>query len=132
MVAHRVVALVTPPQSSFELGCAAAVFRDERYRFGVCTERPGAVRTLEGFDMIGATWRPDPSSGKALHYSNGKGDPDAEGATARPLVRTSDTIRGPRTRYSLSEAPKWCQNPRNRTLANRVAPLVCQTNASQH
>jgi hypothetical protein len=36
----------------------------------------------------GATWRPDPSggwsSGKALHYSNGKGDPDAEGVVVTP------------------------------------------------
>lgn len=52
MVAHRVVALVTAPQSSFELGCAAAVFRDESYRFAVCTEEPGAIATLEGFDMM--------------------------------------------------------------------------------
>ncbi|MEV5963275.1 helix-turn-helix domain-containing protein [Kribbella sp. NPDC051952] len=49
---HRVVALVTAPQASFELGCAATVFRDERYRFGVCTEQPGPIRTLEGFDMM--------------------------------------------------------------------------------
>jgi AraC family transcriptional activator FtrA len=52
MAIHRVVALVTAPQASFELGCAATVFRDERYRFSVCTERPGPVRTLEGFDML--------------------------------------------------------------------------------
>ncbi|WP_112238435.1 helix-turn-helix domain-containing protein [Kribbella monticola] len=52
MVVHRVVALVTAPQSSFELGCVAAVFRDERYSFSVCTEQPGAVATLEGFDMV--------------------------------------------------------------------------------
>ena len=49
---HRVVALVNPPQASFELGCAAAVFRNEPYRFSVCTERPGAIRTTEGFDMV--------------------------------------------------------------------------------
>ncbi|HEY3557077.1 MAG TPA: helix-turn-helix domain-containing protein [Kribbella sp.] len=48
---HRVVALVTAPQASFELGCAAAVFRDAPYRFSVCTEQPGNVRTTEGFDM---------------------------------------------------------------------------------
>ncbi|WP_020393330.1 helix-turn-helix domain-containing protein [Kribbella catacumbae] len=34
------------------MGCAAAVFRDERYRFGVCTEQPGPIRTTEGFDMV--------------------------------------------------------------------------------
>ncbi|MGZ0148522.1 helix-turn-helix domain-containing protein [Kribbella sp. WER1] len=49
---HRVVALVTAPQASFELGCAAVVFRDPPYRFGVCTEVPGNVRTTEGFDMV--------------------------------------------------------------------------------
>ncbi|MEU8225831.1 helix-turn-helix domain-containing protein [Kribbella sp. NPDC048915] len=49
---HRVVALVAAPQASFELGCAAAVFRDPPYRFGVCTEEPGNVRSTEGFDMV--------------------------------------------------------------------------------
>jgi AraC family transcriptional activator FtrA len=55
---HRVVALVRPPQSTFELGCAAQVFGVERaglatrYGFGVCTERPGAVGTLAGYDML--------------------------------------------------------------------------------
>jgi AraC family transcriptional regulator, transcriptional activator FtrA len=55
MSPHRVVALVTAPQASLELGCAAAVFRDERYRFSVCTDRPGAIRTTEGFDMLVAS-----------------------------------------------------------------------------
>jgi AraC family transcriptional activator FtrA len=49
---HRVVALVTAPQASFELGCAAAVFREPPYRFSVCTAEPGNVRTTEGFDMV--------------------------------------------------------------------------------
>ncbi|TDW98773.1 helix-turn-helix domain-containing protein [Kribbella sp. VKM Ac-2566] len=49
---HRVVALVTAPQASFELGCAAAVFRDPPYRFSVCTEHPGNLSTTEGFDMV--------------------------------------------------------------------------------
>jgi AraC family transcriptional activator FtrA len=49
---HRVVALVSAPQASFELGCAAAVFREAPYRFSVCTEEPGPVRTTEGFDMV--------------------------------------------------------------------------------
>lgn len=49
---HRVVALVTAPQASFEFGCAAVVFRDPPYRFSVCTEVPGNVRTTEGFDMV--------------------------------------------------------------------------------
>ncbi|MFB4303364.1 GlxA family transcriptional regulator [Actinomadura sp. NTSP31] len=55
---HRVVALVRPPQSTFELGCAAQVFGVERhglptrYAFGVCTERPGPVATLAGYDML--------------------------------------------------------------------------------
>ncbi|MGW6915352.1 helix-turn-helix domain-containing protein [Kitasatospora sp. NPDC054939] len=57
MVPHRVVALVLPPQSTFELACAAEVFGlsrpglPARYGFGVCTERPGAVPTLAGYDM---------------------------------------------------------------------------------
>jgi len=55
---HRVVALIRPPQSTFELGCAAQVFGIERrglpprYTFGVCTEEPGPVATLAGFDML--------------------------------------------------------------------------------
>ncbi|MFJ9415210.1 helix-turn-helix domain-containing protein [Streptomyces sp. NPDC101227] len=55
---HRVVALVHPPQSTFELGCAAEVFGIERrgiparYAFGVCTEHPGPVPTLAGYDML--------------------------------------------------------------------------------
>lgn len=49
---HRVVALVSEPQASFELGCAAAVFREAPYRFSVCTEMPGNLRTAEGFDMV--------------------------------------------------------------------------------
>ncbi|AJC60329.1 helix-turn-helix domain-containing protein [Streptomyces sp. 769] len=55
---HRVVALVRPPQSTFELGCAAEVFGIERrgvavrYVFGVCTEDPGPVATLAGYDML--------------------------------------------------------------------------------
>ncbi|MEU4196061.1 helix-turn-helix domain-containing protein [Kribbella sp. NPDC026611] len=49
---HRVVALVSAPQASFELGCAAAVFREAPYRFGVCAEEPGAVPTTEGFEMV--------------------------------------------------------------------------------
>lgn len=55
---HRVVALVRPPQSTFELACAAEVFglkRRElpaRYTFSVCTERPGPVATLAGYDMV--------------------------------------------------------------------------------
>jgi AraC family transcriptional activator FtrA len=49
MSVHRVVALVLPPQSTFELACAAEVFGmrrsglPDRYEFGVCAERPGAV-----------------------------------------------------------------------------------------
>jgi AraC family transcriptional activator FtrA len=55
---HRVVALVRPPQSTFELACAAEVFglkRRElpsRYTFSVCTEHPGPVATLAGYDMF--------------------------------------------------------------------------------
>jgi len=55
---HRVVALVRPPQSTFELACAAQVFGIERpglptrYAFGVCTEHPGPVATYAGYDML--------------------------------------------------------------------------------
>jgi AraC family transcriptional regulator, transcriptional activator FtrA len=55
---HRVVALVMPPQSTFELACAAEVFGLYRhglpssYEFGVCAERPGNVATLAGYDMV--------------------------------------------------------------------------------
>lgn len=54
---HRVAALVIPPQSTFELGCAAEVFGIERpgvpvrYSFEVCTESPGPVPTLAGYQM---------------------------------------------------------------------------------
>lgn len=55
---HRIVALVRPPQSTFELSCAAEVFGGERpglptrYAFGVCTETPGPVATRAGYDML--------------------------------------------------------------------------------
>ncbi len=55
---HRVVALVRPTQSTFELACAAQVFGIERqglptrYAFGVCTEHPGPVETRAGYDML--------------------------------------------------------------------------------
>jgi AraC family transcriptional activator FtrA len=54
---HRVVALVRPVQSTFELGCAAEVFGTVRagvrqhYEFEVCTETPGAVPTSAGYSM---------------------------------------------------------------------------------
>lgn len=54
---HKVVALVHPPQSTFELGCAAEVFGlrrsglAERYSFEVCTAEPGPVATLAGYDL---------------------------------------------------------------------------------
>jgi AraC family transcriptional activator FtrA len=57
MSVHRVVALVLAPQSTFELACAAEVFGvrrpglPARYEFSVCTERPGVVPTLAGYDM---------------------------------------------------------------------------------
>ncbi|WP_329119451.1 GlxA family transcriptional regulator [Streptomyces sp. NBC_01465] len=55
---HRVVALLNPPQSPFELGCAAEVFGtvlpDEpaRYSFRICAERPGPLRTTVGYPML--------------------------------------------------------------------------------
>lgn len=58
MIVHRVVALVLPPQSTFELACAAEVFGVQRpglptdYQFDVCAEQPGTVPTLAGYDMV--------------------------------------------------------------------------------
>ncbi|GAA4199668.1 transcriptional regulator FtrA [Streptosporangium oxazolinicum] len=57
MAVHRVVALVLPPQSTFELACAAEVFGVRRpglpvrYEFEVCAEHPGQMPTLAGYDM---------------------------------------------------------------------------------
>ncbi|UOZ06815.1 helix-turn-helix domain-containing protein [Amycolatopsis sp. WQ 127309] len=54
---HRVVALVRPVQSTFELGCAAEVFGTPRtgvprhYEFDVCAETPGPVPTSAGYTM---------------------------------------------------------------------------------
>lgn len=54
---HRVVALVRPRQSTFELGCAAEVFGTprpglpDRYTFTVCAEQPGPITTLAGYSM---------------------------------------------------------------------------------
>ncbi|WP_103956277.1 helix-turn-helix domain-containing protein [Nonomuraea solani] len=54
---HRVVALVGPPQSTFELACAAEVFGVSRpglpspYTFGVCAPVPGTIPTLAGYDI---------------------------------------------------------------------------------
>ncbi|MFE0020251.1 GlxA family transcriptional regulator [Amycolatopsis sp. NPDC059021] len=54
---HRVVALVRPVQSTFELGCAAEVFGTSRtevpqhYEFEVCAETPGPVPTSAGYTM---------------------------------------------------------------------------------
>ncbi|MEU4313038.1 helix-turn-helix domain-containing protein [Nocardia sp. NPDC024068] len=52
---HRVVVLVRPVQSTFELGCAVEVFGTERagieqhYEFDICTETPGQVPTTAGY-----------------------------------------------------------------------------------
>ncbi|MFI6347737.1 GlxA family transcriptional regulator [Streptomyces sp. NPDC050560] len=52
---HRVVALVRPVQSTFELGCAVEVFGTERqgvpghYAFETCTQTPGQVPTTGGY-----------------------------------------------------------------------------------
>ncbi len=54
---HRVVALVRPVQSTFELGCSAEVFGarppgvPQHYAFEVCTETPGPVPTSAGYTM---------------------------------------------------------------------------------
>jgi AraC family transcriptional activator FtrA len=55
---HRVVALLNEPQSPFELSCAAEVFDtalqgdQARYSFGICAERPGALRTTVGYSVL--------------------------------------------------------------------------------
>ncbi|QDQ15566.1 GlxA family transcriptional regulator [Streptomyces spectabilis] len=54
---RRVVALVRPVQSVFELGCAVEVFGTprpgvpQRYAFETCTETPGPVPTTGGYAM---------------------------------------------------------------------------------
>jgi AraC family transcriptional regulator, transcriptional activator FtrA len=58
MSRHRVVALLHPPQSPFELSCAAEVFgtvRPEvppRYAFTICAEQPGPLATTLGYAML--------------------------------------------------------------------------------
>ncbi|GEC10603.1 AraC family transcriptional regulator [Streptomyces spinoverrucosus] len=58
MTPHRVVALLTPPQSPFELACASEVFDTApqdgppRYSFRVCAERPGPLPTTAGYAML--------------------------------------------------------------------------------
>ncbi|WP_030222371.1 GlxA family transcriptional regulator [Streptomyces bikiniensis] len=58
MSLHRVVALVTPPQSPFELACASEVFgiappdAPPRYDFRVCAEHPGPLPTGAGYTML--------------------------------------------------------------------------------
>ena len=55
---HRVVALLNPPQSPFELACAAEVFGTVRqdvpthYNFQICAERPGPLQTTVGYAML--------------------------------------------------------------------------------
>ncbi|MCX5391986.1 helix-turn-helix domain-containing protein [Streptomyces sp. NPDC006482] len=55
---HRVVALLHPPQSLFELACAAEVFGTThpevpaRYDFRVCAERSGPLPTAIGYEML--------------------------------------------------------------------------------
>jgi AraC family transcriptional activator FtrA len=54
---RRVMALVRPVQSTFELACAVEVFGTPRpgipqhYEFEVCTETPGPVSTSAGYTM---------------------------------------------------------------------------------
>lgn len=58
MSLHRVVALLSPPQSPFKLACAAEVFGSvlqdvpARYSFRICAERPGSLQTTVGFAML--------------------------------------------------------------------------------
>jgi AraC family transcriptional activator FtrA len=54
---HRVVALLNPPQSPFELACAGEVFgtvppgAPARYDFRICAEHPGPLRTTAGYTV---------------------------------------------------------------------------------
>ncbi|WP_433462048.1 helix-turn-helix domain-containing protein [Spirillospora sp. CA-128828] len=54
----RVVALLNPPQSPFELACAAEVFGTvpqdvpTPYDFQICAERPGPLRTTVGYAIV--------------------------------------------------------------------------------
>lgn len=58
MSRHRVVALLNPPQSPFELACAAEVFGavpqdvPTHYDFRICAERPGPLQTTVGYTML--------------------------------------------------------------------------------
>lgn len=58
MIPHRVVALLTPPQSPFELACASEVFgtvpqdSPPRYSFQVCAEHPGSLPTTAGYAVL--------------------------------------------------------------------------------
>ncbi|WP_369199437.1 GlxA family transcriptional regulator [Streptomyces sp. PU-14G] len=55
---HRVVALLKPPQSPFELACATEVFgtvpqeEPPRYSFRFCAEHPGSLQTTAGYAML--------------------------------------------------------------------------------
>ena len=55
---HRVVALLNPPQSPFDLACAAEVFGTVRqdvpsyYDFRICAERPGPLPTTLCYLMV--------------------------------------------------------------------------------
>jgi AraC family transcriptional regulator, transcriptional activator FtrA len=54
---HRVVALLNPPQSPFELACAGEVFGTAppgvpaRYDFRICAEHPGPLPTTAGYPV---------------------------------------------------------------------------------
>ncbi|MEV0649345.1 helix-turn-helix domain-containing protein [Phytomonospora sp. NPDC050363] len=58
MPLHRVVAVLSPPQSPFELACVSEVFGTApqdaapRYDFRVCAERPGPLPTTAGYAML--------------------------------------------------------------------------------
>ena len=59
MTPHRVVALVHPPASSFELGCVVEIFGRQRpelgirwYEFSIAAERPGMVAATGGMSIV--------------------------------------------------------------------------------
>ena len=87
---HRVVALVRPVQSTFELGCAVEVFGTQRagvpqhYEFEVCTQTPGLVPTSGGYAMAVSQ---DLSGARPREHRDHPGLAAVGGAAVRPRAR---------------------------------------------
>src|SRR4051812_14330805 len=88
---HRVAALVYDGLSPFELGIAVEVFGLERpeleapwwYRFDVCAERPGPLRTLGSFDVVATDGLELLASADTVIVP---GSPDVHGDPSQELV----------------------------------------------